>query len=185
MAEPFLGQIITVGFPFAPAGWHLCDGTLMSISNNEALYQLIGTTYGGNGTTNFALPKMNGRVPLQSGQGRGLSTYVQGQITGTEQVTLTSAHTPPHAHTIAFSATPATLENPKSTAQPPVQLAMGANPVTVLKGFYAKPAAGADVPFRAGTITSNTGGGLPHDNRQQYLVLNYIIAIAGIYPSQN
>src|SRR5690349_23013098 len=118
MAEPYLGQIISVGFSFAPEGWFLCDGTLLQISQYEALYQLLGTTYGGNGITTFALPNLNGRVPLGAGQGRGLSNYVQGAVMGSEQITLTGANTPPHSHAISFSANAATLASPKPV--PPI-----------------------------------------------------------------
>src|SRR5689334_7486790 len=108
MAEPFVGQIISVGFNFAPLGWFPCDGRLLDISQYEALYALLGTTYGGNGQTNFGLPNLNGRVPVGVGQGKGLSNYIQGQTLGTESVTLTGSNTPPHSHAIAFSAEPAT-----------------------------------------------------------------------------
>src|SRR4051812_42298389 len=116
MAEPYLGQIISVGFNFAPLGWHLCDGTALPIAQNDSLFQLLGTTYGGDGISTFNLPNLNGRVPLHFGQGTGLPTnYVQGQIVGTESVTLTGANTPPHSHTISFSKNAATGITPKPT----------------------------------------------------------------------
>lgn len=120
MATPFVGQIISVGFNFAPLGWFPCDGRTLQISEYQLLYQIIGTTYGGGGVTDFALPNLNGRVPLGigQGQGQGLSNYVPGQIAGTESVTLLGNNTPPHTHTISFSATAATGVSPKLPVGP-------------------------------------------------------------------
>ena len=177
MAEPYLGQIISVGFNFAPIGWFLCDGSLKSISEYNALYALLGTMYGGDGQTTFALPDLRGRAALGMGTGKGLSTYVQGQQTGTEHVTLTSANTPLHTHSIAFSANDAT------SAKPAAGFTLGNNVQTVLSGFYA--AGPATTPLRGGSISANKNGGLPHENRQSFLTINYIIAWSGIFPSQN
>ena len=138
---------------------------------------LLGTTYGGNGMTTFGLPNLNGRVSVSAGQGPGLSNYVLGQMQGTESVSLTSANTPPHTHTISFSANNATATSPKGTAR----MAVGASVQTALKGFYA--AGPATVALRPGSIDADAGG-QPHENRQQFLVLNYIIAWSGVYPSQ-
>jgi Microcystin-dependent protein len=179
MASPFLGQIISVGFNFAPVGWYSCDGQLLPIDENQALFQLLGTTYGGNGTSTFALPNLNGRVPLGVGQGQGLSSYVPGQIEGTESVTLLGANTPPHNHTISFSANAGTSVTPKVAGK---TLVVGANAASEVPGFYADGP--ATLSLRKDAVTPNVGG-QPHENRQQFLVLNYIIAYAGIYPSQN
>ena len=182
MAEPFVGQIISVGFTFAPINWLQCDGSIVPISTYEVLFNLLGTTYGGNGTTTFGLPNLNGRVPLGAGQGQGtgLSNYVQGQVVGSESVTLTGANTPPHTHTINFSKNAATGITPKPATGG--ALAVGANAQAQLKGLYAKTT--ATIPLLKGTITPFVGG-QSHENRQQFVVLNYIIAWAGIYPSQN
>ncbi len=181
MAEPYVGQIISVGFNFAPVGWFPCDGRPLPISQYEVLYTLLGTTYGGDGVTTFNLPNLNGRVPVGAGQGKGLSNYIQGQMLGTESVTLTGSNTPPHTHAIAFSAEPATLTSPKSTATPPAPLAVGANAQTLLNGMYDnKP---ATLALKSGTIAPFVGG-QPHENRQQFVVLNYIIAWSGVFPSQ-
>ena len=180
MATPFVGQIISVGFNWAPEGWLPCDGRLLPIDQYTVLYNLLGTIYGGNGTTNFGLPNLNGRVPLGMGQGQGLSAYVQGQTLGTESVTLTTQNTPPHTHTINFSTSVGTQTSPKGTAP----LAVGGNGLGALNGFYHNPPAGPTVPLRPESITANNTGGQPHENRQQFLTLNYIIAWAGIYPSQ-
>jgi microcystin-dependent protein len=179
MATPFVGQIISVGFGFAPIGWFPCDGRLVPIGDYQVLYTLLGTTYGGNGTTTFGVPNLNGRVPLGAGQGKGLSTYVQGQTVGTESVTLTGSNTPSHTHSISFSATPATSVTPKSTTATP--LAVGANAQDLLKGFYHN--SNPTIPLMPGTISTFLGG-QPHENRQQFLALSYIIAWAGVFPSQ-
>jgi|HubBroStandDraft_6_1064221.scaffolds.fasta_scaffold31604_2 microcystin-dependent protein len=178
MATPFVGQIISVGFNFAPMGWLLCDGRPLSIPEYQLLYTIIGTTYGGDGVSTFALPNLNGRVPLGTGQGQSLSNYVQGQMAGTESVTLVTGNTPPHTHTISFSANAATGVSPKAASG---ALAVGTDMNTKLKGFYTDKA--GTVALRPGTITSFVGG-QPHENRQQYLVLNYIIAWSGVFPSR-
>jgi microcystin-dependent protein len=180
MANPYLGQIVSVGFDFAPVGWFPCDGRKLPISGYDALFQLLGTQYGGDGINDFALPNLNGRVPLGVGQGTGLSNYVQGQVLGSESVTLTGTNTPPHTHTINFSKNAATGITPKpATGGPP---AVGGNAQTQLKGLYAKTP--GTIPLLKGTITPFVGG-QPHENRQQFVVLNYIIASAGVYPSRD
>lgn len=184
MAEPFVGQIISVGFNFAPVGWFLCDGKSVPISQYEPLYALIGTTYGGDGVQSFNLPNLNGRVPLGAGHGQGLSTYVQGQMLGSEEVSLVGGNTPPHTHTLSFSAKAATAISPKTT--PPKPLAVGANAQPALKdGLYTTLGSGvrANIALKKGSITPFLGG-QPHENRQPFVVLNYIIAWAGIFPSQ-
>jgi microcystin-dependent protein len=179
MADPFLGQIISVGFNFAPDGWLPCDGRIMPISGYDALYALIGTTYGGDGQTNFALPNLNGRVPLGVGQGQGLSLYLQGQAMGTESVTLISSNTPPHTHNVNFSTKDGTATSPKGAAP----LAMGKKVTDKLVGFYAKEE--ANTSLRPESIAFNHPGAMPHENRQQFLVLNYIIATAGQFPPRS
>lgn len=181
MSEPYVGQIISVGFNFAPVGWFLCDGATKPIAEYEVLYQLLGTTYGGDGITTFNLPNLNGRVPLNSGQGPGLSNYVQGQPVGSESVTIVGSNTPAHNHTVAFSKNAGTGITPKPTSGAP--LAVGANAQALLTGgLYAKVA--GTIALLKGSIQPVVGG-QPHENRQQFVVLNYIIAWAGVYPSQN
>lgn len=182
MAEPYVGQIISVGFPWAPLNWFQCDGKLYPISEYTTLYSVLGTTYGGDGLQTFAVPNLNGRVPLGAGQGQGLSRYDQGQIGGTESVTLLGTNTPSHNHTIAFSATASTSASP--TLKPaPGLLSVGVSVAAELPGgFYAKVA--GTVPLRGDSITSSQDGGQAHENRQQYLALNYIIAWTGIFPSR-
>src|SRR5213080_463015 len=110
-AEGFLAELMIVSFNFAPQGWTLCNGQLLPINQNQALFSLLGTTYGGNGQTTFALPDLRGRVPVHMGQGPGLSSYVEGQVGGTENVTLLANQLPPHGHTVA-GASAATTKNP-------------------------------------------------------------------------
>ena len=180
MAEPYLGQIISVGFNFAPVGWYPCDGRLLDISGYEALSAVLGTTYGGNGQTTFALPNLNGRVPVGQGQGQGLSSYIQGQQFGVENVTLTQTSMPAHTHTISFSKNSATTDSPLPISG--ANVGMGTDINTALPGFYVVNKS-ATIALKPDAITA-TGGSQPHENRQQFLVLNYIIAYAGIFPSQ-
>jgi microcystin-dependent protein len=161
------------GGSFAPAGWAFCSGQLMPISENETLFNLIGTTYGGDGQETFAVPNLNGRVPLHAGQGPGISqTYQIGEAAGVEQVTLTTQMMPSHTHAMAASENTSTSPTPtsnvigKSTA---VDMFINAVPTTPL-------ASGAIQPI---------GGSQPHENMQPYLVVSYIISLFGIFPTQN
>ena len=171
MSEPFLGEIRLVPYNFAPRGWARCDGQLLSIAQNTALFSLLGTTYGGNGQTTFALPDLRGRAALHNGQGPGLSNYAEGQVGGEEYHTLTQPEMPAHNHT--------------------VQAAMTGNSNTPLNSVLAnvrknKYAADPDnnTPMDPNMI-SPTGGSQAHNNLQPYLVLEYIIALEGIFPSRN
>jgi microcystin-dependent protein len=177
MAIPFVGQIISVGFNFAPQGWFFCDGKTYPIAEYETLYALLGTTYGGDGVATFGVPDLRGRTPLCMGTGKGLSSYVQGQLLGREEITLTAANTPLHTHTVALSVGSAT------TATPATGYTVGTNVQGAINGFYA--AGPASQPLSGGTFKANTNGGLPHENRQPYLTLNYIIAWSGVFPSQS
>ena len=175
MAQPYVGQIISVAFNFAPVGWHLCDGSQLSISEYETLYTLIGTTYGGNGTTTFGLPDLRGRAPLAAGQGAGLPTYVQGQLGGSESVTLIANQVGAHSHTLQASTQNGAATNPAPN------LALAQNPVQAVP-VYAPPP--TTTPL-AGTAIGNSTGGQPHENRQPFLAINYIIALNGVFPSQS
>jgi microcystin-dependent protein len=178
MSEPFLGQIVVFGFGWPPINYLPCDGRLMSISDNTALFNLLGTTYGGDGINTFALPNFNSRIPVGQGQGRGLQSYVIGQIMGTEQVTLTSSNMPAHNHTVSFTNLPGKSESPNGN------VAMGTNPGGGVPPFYASgTTVQGTIALNGGTITPS-GGSQPHENRQPYVALNYCIAIAGTYPSQ-
>jgi microcystin-dependent protein len=169
MSEPFLGEIKMVSFAFAPRGWAQCNGQLLPINQNQALFSLLGTTYGGNGQTTFALPDLRSRVPVHVGGG-----IVQGQAAGAESVTLTTAQLPAHSHTLYGSANQATTNGPAGNvpAQRPRSgaLVYGATANTALASASLQAAAGASQP---------------HSNLQPYLVVNFVIALQGIFPSRN
>ncbi|HEY1935556.1 MAG TPA: tail fiber protein [Acetobacteraceae bacterium] len=170
MSDPFTGQIIAVAFKFAPAGWAFCDGSTMQISQYNALFNLIGTTYGGDGQATFNLPDLRGRGAVSAGQGPGLSNYLLGQRAGTEQVTLTSGQIGAHAHDLTGAA--------NATSSAPV-----ANSVlgTAATDIYA--ASGGTTALAPASVGPSPGGGsTPHENRQPYQTINYIIALNGIYP---
>jgi microcystin-dependent protein len=168
--DQYLGQILLTGFNFAPLGWHFCDGSLLSIAENSALFNLIGTTYGGDGVNSFGLPDLRGRTPMGQGNGPGLSPAIMGQIAGSESVTITSQTYPMHTHTLLGTSDTANGQNPSLAvvANGPT-IYRAENPTVVLNNSMCGPAAGQ---------------GLPHENRQPYLVCNWIIALEGIYPSQ-
>lgn len=167
MSNPFLGSIILFGGNFAPRGWAFCNGQLLAISQNTALFSLLGTTYGGNGQTTFALPDLRSRVPVHQGQGPGLSQYDLGQVGGVEAVTLIATEMPPHAHSQPATNAEQTTNRPNAA-------------LPARGGVYASESDGSALH-----ATSTVGGGQPHTNVQPYLTLNYIIALEGIYPSRN
>jgi len=173
MSNPFLGEIRMFAGNFAPAGWAQCNGQIMSISQNTALFSILGTTYGGNGTTTFALPDLRSRVPIHVGQGPGLSPYVLGQVAGTENVTLLTTQIPLHNHGVNCSTGGGTQASPAS-------------------GYPAVESTGTSLDYAAssnGTMNpamiGNAGSGQPHANIQPYLCVNFIIALQGIFPSRN
>ncbi len=174
MAQPFVGQVIAVGFNFAPVGWHICDGSLLQISQYDVLFNLIGTTYGGNGQTTFALPDLRGRAVVGMGQGSGLSPYTLGQQGGVESVTLASAQVGSHSHALAAAAT-------ATTAAPGPSVVLGTT--AAADPIYAT--SGTSAALSSAAVSSSAGGGLPHENRQPSLAITYIISLFGIYPSQN
>ncbi|SMC29656.1 Microcystin-dependent protein [Andreprevotia lacus DSM 23236] len=176
MATPFVGEIRIFAGTFAPVGWALCNGQQLSISENEVLYSLIGTTYGGDGQIYFLAPNLNGRLPIGQGQGLGLSQRVVGQSFGSENVTLTTSNLPTHTHTVQASKDAATTATPGNTG---MLATTGSN-------FYhaGTPPSPTAVKLSPGTL-STTGNTLPHSNMMPTLSLNYIIATAGIYPSQS
>jgi microcystin-dependent protein len=189
MSTPYVGQIILVGFNFAPIGYFPCDGRLLSISDFSVLFDLIGTTYGGDGQTTFALPDLRGRVPVGMGTGSGLSTYVIGQTAGNEAVTLSLTQIPSHVHAVDTSQVTASIacKNGGGNAQSPVgNVPAGeAAGVTLPYSSQAPDASmGAPLSAAASGQTALTGGNQPHDNMQPYLVMQYCIAVEGIFPSQ-
>jgi len=169
MSDPFIGQLLLVPYNFAPRGWAFCSGQILPIAQNTALFSLLGTTFGGNGQTTFALPDLRGRCALSSGQGPGLSSYDLGQVSGSETETLTTNNMPQHNHMINASA------GTKLNATP-----QGNN----LGGATIYTNAALDSQLDAPTV-SLVGGSQPFGLMQPYLVLNYIIALEGIFPSRN
>ena len=174
--EPFMGLIASFGFNFAPRGWMFCDGRLLSIAQNSALFALLGTTYGGDGQTTFALPDLRSRIAVGQGQGPGLSNYVTGQISGTENTTLLSINMPAHNHQMMASSDSQT----QNTAAGASLASQGRD--GVMPTIYA---AGTGNPVAMASTTSNAGGNVPVDIIQPYLCINYCIAVQGIYPSRN
>lgn len=171
MAEPFIADIKIVGFNFAPRGWAHCDGQILPISQNQALFALLGTTFGGDGRTSFALPDMRGRAPIHQGNGGGLTSRPWGSRGGEDRVALTTAQMPPHTHQVNASSDSATVTTP------------GGNlPATVVPGFNVYGAT-ANADGEATQVTE-TGGDQGHNNMQPYLALNFIIALNGLFPSR-
>jgi len=170
MSEPFLAEVRIVGFNFAPRGWAFCDGQILPINQNQSLYSLLGTTYGGDGRTSFALPDLRGRTPIHEGSSNG-TNHTLGQKSGSETVTLSAAEMPSHDH--ALNATTANGDQPI-----PVGNALAAFNNGYLGGSPTT------VQLASGTV-ANVGGGQGHDNMQPYLALNFCIALQGLFPSRN
>jgi microcystin-dependent protein len=172
MSSPFVGQLMLVPYNFAPVGWFLCNGQLLEIEQYTALFSLIGTTYGGDGRTTFALPDLRGRVPVSSGQGAGLSNYDLGETYGVESVTLAATQIPAHNHAVHCNGDAATEPGPKDHYP-------GGKP----EGGVDDYSATRNTQMNTEMI-GNTGGGEAHENRQPSLVLNWIIAYQGIFPNR-
>ncbi len=172
MSDPFVGEIRMFGFGFAPQGWAPCNGQLLPINQNQALFSLLGTTYGGDGTTTFALPDMQSRVPVGQGQAPGLSSYVEGQAGGAETVTLAATQIPGHTHPVKASSSAADSSQPEGRA-----LARSASHI-----YTAKPDAST---VMNADMLGDAGGSQPHENIQPYLAVNFCIALAGIFPARN
>ena len=196
MAEPFIGEIIIFAGNFAPMGWFLCQGQLLSIAQYQPLFSLLGTTYGGDGRANFQLPDLRGRAPIGFSQGGGLSDYDLGEKGGAESTVLTINTMPAHSH--GFSTGQASVSIQASSAIGDTSSPAGHYIANVLDStgsactsFASSPAAstlgalaGATLNFPGGSI-SNTGGNQPFDIRQPYLAVNYIIAFQGVYPTRS
>lgn len=174
--DPMLGEICIFGFNFCPRGFEAADGHLIAISQNTALFSLLGTTYGGNGTTTFAVPDLRGRAPIGAGQGPGLSYIYQGQVGGSETVTLTVAQLPAHIHTAQLNASSANGDTDVPASAVPARLPRSR--------IYSSGT--PDATMKAGTVTvAPTGGGQSVPVRDPYLGMNYCIAVQGIFPSRN
>lgn len=175
MSEPFVAEIRIFAGNFAPRGWAFCDGQLLPISENTALFSLIGTTYGGDGRTTTALPNLQGRAPMHPGRGPGLTARRLGEKVGVETVTLTEAQIPSHSHTARASTSTAAPGGPTNTSS----LAQTGG------GDAYQSNTTANLVDLASQTLATTGGSQPHDNVQPYLTLNFIIALVGLYPSRS
>ena len=181
MAEPFIGQIMLWAPNFAPRGWAFCSGQLLSISQNPALFSILGTIYGGDGRTTFGLPDLRGRVPVHPGTGPGLPTVRLGEKSGSEEVTLTANQLGGHTHT-AFQTTKDEANQVEPTVTPTRRLAAGK--LTTGQDLKLYNAATPDKTI-GGAETGSTGGSQAHTNMQPFQALHYIIALVGIFPSRS
>jgi len=179
--EPFIGQIMMFGGNFAPRGWALCNGQLLDINSHSALFSILGTTYGGDGRTTFGLPELRGRVAMHAGNGPGLTSRPLGQKSGVEDVVLNQNQIPAHHHTVVDMPVTGTVDFDISKAgtQTPQTVTGGKNDGNVL------PHTKVNIDLKANGNTMNTGGSLGHTNIQPFQVVNYIIALEGVYPSRS
>jgi microcystin-dependent protein len=170
MGQPFVGEIRMVGFNFAPQGWMFCDGQTLAISQYETLYNLIGTTYGGDGVQTFQLPNLQSRFPIHQGPDGDGNNYVMGQTAGTETVTLNASQIPSHSHSLGAVALAGTETSPAGAlwAESALEQYSTASPTGTM-----------------GATLSQTGGSQAHENMPTFLAINYVISLFGIYPSQN
>jgi len=170
--DPFVAEIRIFPFNFAPRGWAFCNGQILPISQNTALFSLLGTTYGGDGKSNFALPNLQGSAPMHPGQGPGLSLHDLGETGGSDTVTLLESEMPAHSHGLQAQTNPASL----NVGAPDRSLARSAS------GFAYKQSPFTNLVSMAPAALSPSGGDLPHNNLMPYLTLNFCIALQGIYP---
>lgn len=177
MSEPFIAEIRIFAGNFAPRGYAFCNGALLPIAQNTALFALIGTTYGGDGRTTTGLPNLQGRAPMHQGNGAGLTNRRLGQIGGTENVTLSTARMPVHNHSAQVTLAPGNEDDPSSDKY----LAGGPTATTLI---YGDNTATLDDTM-VGSALPNAGGSQPHSNQQPYLTLSFIIALTGTFPSRN
>lgn len=175
MSEPFLAEVRIVGFNFAPRGWAFCDGQILPINQNQSLYSLLGTTYGGDGRTSFALPDLRGRVPMHVGSSDG-AFYREGQKSGEETHTLSAAEMPQHDHALVATNTAANQPSPQGHL--PAQVTAGVDFV------YGSGSDNLNTSLNSASL-ANVGGGQAHNNMQPYLAVNFCIALRGLFPSRN
>lgn len=197
MSQAYIGEIRLVGFNFAPRGWALCNGATLSISQNAALFSLLGTNFGGNGQTTFQLPDLRSRLPIGMGQGTGLSSYNLGQVSGAEHTNILLSNMPPHNHaitgnvavatTVGVTNTTADKAGPNTHILSPAQTS--ATPATPVFA-YSDQAANGTLGGVTSTVTSNLGtaligSGLPVSILPPYLAINYVVVLQGLFPSRN
>jgi len=175
MSDQFVAEIRIFPFNFPPTGWAFCDGQLMPISQNTALFSLLGTTYGGDGKSTFALPDMQGNAPMQPGQGQGLSLRDLGEMSGVEAITLLQSEIPVHTHSIRANG----FTGDKTVPGPTMSLAESSG-----GNIYVQASPAPPLVLAAPQALPPAGGGLPHNNMQPYLTLNFCIALQGIFPQR-
>ncbi|GGE93912.1 phage tail protein [Hymenobacter cavernae] len=178
MDEPYIGELRVIAGTYAPKGWAFCNGQTLAINQNQALFSLLGTTYGGDGRTNFNLPNLQSRVPVSAGQGAGLSAYTLGQTGGTEGVRLSVAQIPSHAH--PFSGTMLVASGPEEVSP----LGMVPAPGSMLQ-YSAGPPNVQMAPNAIQGVTTSIGQGMPHENRSPLMAMNYVIAVQGVFPTRD
>jgi microcystin-dependent protein len=174
MSDPFVGQLTLVAFNFNPVGWQIAAGQIVSISQNTALFSLLGTQYGGNGTSNFQLPNLQGNVPIGAGQGAGLSQYFQGETGGSSTVTLLASETPNHNHACSAKSALADATSP-----------IGGSLADNKTGSLYTPTTTPLTAMAATALPTFNGGSQPHENMMPYLGMYWIIAFQGVYPARN
>lgn len=180
MTEPYIGEVSIFGFNFAPRGYAFCNGSILSIAQNTALFALLGTTYGGNGQTTFALPNLVGRAVANAGQGPGLSPLALGQVFGAETVTLLQSQIPGHSHGMVLVAQ---NDASKRSHSPSSGNALSVASNTSVLSFV--PSGQVATTFAPNMVGPSSGGGQPHENQQPYLGVNFCIALQGIFPPRN
>jgi microcystin-dependent protein len=188
MSQPFLGEIKMVGFNFAPRGYAFCSGQTMSIAQNTALFALLGTTYGGNGQSTFALPNLQGRVPIHAGQSPGTSNYVLGQSGGVESVTLNTSNLPAHHHTLSNANAKlgvGAYDGAGNQASPAGHVPAIESTGTSLNYSDQASNASSSLAYGTGAATDLTGSNIPVSTVPPYTCVNFIIALQGIFPSRN
>ena len=179
MSEPFLAEVKIVGFNFAPRGWAMCDGQILPINQNQSLFSLMGTTFGGDGRTTFGLPELRGRTPIHPGWEGGTGNDIRwGSKAGEESVALATTQIPSHTHQAQASGSTGDIPLPQNPSTGAGHLLASSAPNEIYH------AASDLADMRAGTV-ANTGSGQGHDNMQPYLVVNYVIALQGLFPSRN
>ncbi|NJR42431.1 MAG: phage tail protein [Akkermansiaceae bacterium] len=179
--EPLIGQIVPYAFNFPPRGWSTCEGQLISIASNTALFSLLGVQYGGNGQTTFGLPDLRGRAPLSQGQGPGLSSRTMGEKSGVENVTLLTNQMPLHGHPGNGVSVPLPCFSTAGSADSPAEAVLAAASEEIFSGTSNNNMGAAT----ASTVIGNAGGSSPHSNLPPTLALNFCIATQGIFPSRN
>jgi microcystin-dependent protein len=180
-SDPFIAEIALYSFNFEPRGWALCNGQILSISQNTALFSLIGTMYGGNGQTTFALPNLQGKCVIAPGQGPGLSYRNIAEVGGSVSVSLTALQIPSHTHSVQTTLKTANPSSPTDVTANPIDNFPAASTVNL---YSDTAGAGTMTPLNVDVQVASAGGSLPHNNMQPYLTINFCIALQGLYPAR-